>query len=71
MKTYVSKIQELEGEVLRLKNSTNNTKRSDLVGCLELNDNAFTEFDAKIADVNGKLLHDTNCLESGRVAAFP
>lgn len=56
MKKYVSKIQELEGEVLRLQNS-NSTKCSEFADCLELNGgDGITDFDTKIADISGKLL---------------
>ncbi|KAM7518506.1 hypothetical protein LguiB_017468 [Lonicera macranthoides] len=54
VKKYVSKIQELEGEVLRLQNS-NSTKRSEFADCLELNGgDGITDFDTKIADLSGE-----------------
>lgn len=62
LKTYVSKIQELEGELLHLRR-TNTSKRNELIDYLDLDDNAlhpksglFLESDSKSAEVTGKLL---------------
>lgn len=65
LKTYVSKIQELEGELLCLKNS----QRRRLVDCVESDDDGFrsknilfpcnneysSDFDTKVGDVSGKI----------------
>ncbi|XP_024976973.1 kinesin-like protein KIN-4C [Cynara cardunculus var. scolymus] len=59
LKTYVSKIQELEGELLRLRR-LNTSKRSELIDYLDLDDNVlhpksglFPESDSKGAEVVG------------------
>ncbi|KAF9608658.1 hypothetical protein IFM89_010442 [Coptis chinensis] len=48
VKSYVSKIQELEGQLLRLQ-SLNDTRRNDFVDCLDLEDDGLHP---------GKLLHN-------------
>ena len=69
MKSYVSKIQDLEGELLRLKNS-NNTKSSRFVDWVDLDDNGFqsrnaifacgneysSDCDAKAEEIPGSIL---------------
>lgn len=59
LKTYASKIQELEGELLRLRR-LNTSKRSELIDYLDLDDNVlhpksslFPESDSKGAEVGG------------------
>ncbi|KAJ7958917.1 Kinesin-like protein [Quillaja saponaria] len=47
MKSYVSKIQELEGELLRLKNM--NTKCSQIVDCVDTDDDGFRPKNALFA----------------------
>ncbi|KAI7731992.1 hypothetical protein M8C21_030180 [Ambrosia artemisiifolia] len=62
LKTYVTKVQELEGELLRLRR-INTSKRSELIDYMDLDDNVlhpksslFPESDLKAAEVAGKLL---------------
>ncbi|KAI3820239.1 hypothetical protein L1987_07783 [Smallanthus sonchifolius] len=59
LKTYVSKVQELEGELLRLRR-LNTSKRSELIDYMDLDDNVlhpksnlFPESDLKAAEVAG------------------
>ncbi|KAJ9166469.1 hypothetical protein P3X46_021220 [Hevea brasiliensis] len=52
MKTYVSKIQELEGELLRLKNLSN-SKHSRFVDCVDSDDDGFHCKNASIPSLNG------------------
>ena len=68
MKSYVTKIQDLEGELLHLKN-LNNTKSSQFVDCADLDYDGFrpkiglfacdndysSDCDAKAADVPGSI----------------
>ncbi|KAJ0085394.1 hypothetical protein Patl1_08660 [Pistacia atlantica] len=68
LKTYVSKIQELEGELLRVKNSYS-SKRSRTADCVEFDDDGFrsknvlfpclnefsSDCDTKAVDISGKI----------------
>lgn len=60
VKSYVSKIQELEGELLRLQKS-NTSKRSELADYLDIDmdglqpkNSLFPESDTKAAEIDGK-----------------
>ncbi|KAF6143479.1 hypothetical protein GIB67_029648 [Kingdonia uniflora] len=63
VKSYVSKIQGLEGELLRLQSLNNNTHHNDFLDCIDLEDdalrsrNAYHDFssgcDAKAVDSSG------------------
>lgn len=62
LKTYAVKVQELEGELLRLRR-LNTSERSELIDYMDLDDNVlhpktslFPESDLKGADISGKLL---------------
>uniref|UniRef100_A0A2C9U0L0 Kinesin motor domain-containing protein n=1 Tax=Manihot esculenta TaxID=3983 RepID=A0A2C9U0L0_MANES len=52
IKTYVSKIQELEGELLRLKNLSN-SKHSQFVDCVDSDDDGFQCKNASIPSLSG------------------
>lgn len=68
LKSYVSKIQELEGELLCLKN-INNSKHKKFVDCVESDDDSFrpknilfpsineysSDYDTKAGDIPGKI----------------
>jgi hypothetical protein len=68
VKNYVSKIQELEGELLRMKN-LNSSKRSQFVECVESDDDGFrsknalfpctnefsSDYDMKVIDIPGSI----------------
>lgn len=67
LKTYLSKIQDLEGELFRLKNLS--SKGSRLVDCIDSDDDNFrpkgalfpcnneysSDYDSKAGDLSGKL----------------
>ncbi|KAL3504870.1 hypothetical protein ACH5RR_034711 [Cinchona calisaya] len=61
VKGYISKIQELEGELLRRSRSSNNSRRTELVHYVGLDDsglhsqdNCFVESEVKAADLSGE-----------------
>ncbi|KAH7524747.1 hypothetical protein FEM48_Zijuj06G0152200 [Ziziphus jujuba var. spinosa] len=70
LKTYVAKIHDLEGEVLRLKNLS--SKRSRVVDCLDSDDDDFrpkstlfpctseysSDYDLKAGDISGLAFHE-------------
>ncbi|TXG52671.1 hypothetical protein EZV62_021840 [Acer yangbiense] len=76
LKTYVSKIQELEGELLRVKNS-HNLKRSRALDCVDTDDDGFqsknvlfpclnefsSECDTKAVDIPGDIEDEEKELE--------
>lgn len=69
LKSYVSKIHDLEGELVRLKN-LNNTKSSRYVDCIDSDEDGFRlnnalfvcgneysyDCDAKLSNVSGSIL---------------
>lgn len=69
LKNYVSKIQELEGELLQLKNSNN--RKHGFIDCADLDDdddefrsknvlfpcsNEYSDYDCKIGAITGSYL---------------